>query len=447
MPFSGSGWTLFHPVALWGLAALAIPVLIHLFNRSRGRLVRIGHIDLIKEARKLKVTELKLAQWLLLLLRMILFALAGLLLAGLARQGLQSSQLDSVYVTPAWLAAAQPQQITDLLQDNSDPASSRLFLLQDNYPVLTEELVGTLRDNQDSQVLARNIWPLLSDRLSIQQHLGNVEVYAVDLLQQFGSERPALAKNVDWHLSHPPAIETSGLLKLKAVIAHDAQHTADADLIRAALVSLKEYRLPGLTWEMVDAANLDTAEMQADWLFILADAGLTDGQFGQLSAPVTVLSDAISGNQEDDMPDNRAIDGAYLRMPYYPFSRFTVSRTGRANDGLQNILSTYDGVPVIQTGQQGMASLVQFNSRFLLGWSSVALQPEFPELVLQLMLSEPQQQQFFADARVLPADLQAFQASDSATPLPRRSQQQILAALMILLWLLERWLSERRRRE
>jgi hypothetical protein len=63
------------------------------------------------------------------------------------------------------------------------------------------------------------------------------------------------------------------------------------------------------------------------------------------------------------------------------------------------------------------------------------------------MLTEPQQQQFFADARVMAEDLQAVQISDTATPLPRRSQQQLLAALMIFLWLLERWLSERRRRE
>ena len=57
MPFSLSGLSVFSPLGLWALLALAIPVLIHLFNRSRGRLVRIGHIDLISsiEATGLKI--------------------------------------------------------------------------------------------------------------------------------------------------------------------------------------------------------------------------------------------------------------------------------------------------------------------------------------------------------------------------------------------------------
>ena len=72
-----SGLSILTPAAWWALAALAIPLLIHLFSRSRGRLVYTGHIDLIRQARRVKVTELRLTQRLLLMVRLGIFTLAA----------------------------------------------------------------------------------------------------------------------------------------------------------------------------------------------------------------------------------------------------------------------------------------------------------------------------------------------------------------------------------
>lgn len=429
------------------MAAIAIPVLIHLFNRSRGRLVRIGHIDLIKNARKLKVTEFKLAQWWLLLVRIALIVLAGLILTGLARPGLQSSSLNTAYVTPAWLASSSPLQITDLLQHYSDPQASRLFVLQEGYPVLNPDTASRFIDDNNTDV--SNIWPLLTDRLSIQQHEGDVDVYAVDLLQQFGAARATLPNSVKWHLSHPAANDASTREDIKVTIGFDPQHKPDADIVRAALFSLKAHRLPGLNWEMEQIDRLSPSQLQSDWLILLSDNGLSDKQFAQITTPVTILSDA----NINDNGDRNAIAGAnqfeYLRLPYYPFTQFRSSLTGDASDEQYSLLSNSAGLPVIQTGQRGKARLVQFNSRFDQRWSSIAAQATFPELLLQLMQSDLQRQQSFADARVLATQLQVADvpASVSAVPLPRRSLQQLLAALMVFLWLIERWLSEKRRHE
>ena len=125
MPFTPSGFSLMTPMALWSLLALGIPVLIHLFNRSRGKLVRIGHIDLIRKARRLQVTEIKLEQWLLLLLRLAIFMLAALILAGLARQGLDSSDSPAIYVTPTWLRTATSAQVNDLLTSENHQSDAK----------------------------------------------------------------------------------------------------------------------------------------------------------------------------------------------------------------------------------------------------------------------------------------------------------------------------------
>ena len=112
-----SGLSFLTPSAWWALLTLVIPLLIHLFNRSRGRLVHIGHIDLIRQARKAHVTEVKLAQWLLLLLRLSIFTLAALILLGLAKPGLSSSDTVTIYLAPAWLKTAPGTDIEKVLAD------------------------------------------------------------------------------------------------------------------------------------------------------------------------------------------------------------------------------------------------------------------------------------------------------------------------------------------
>ena len=117
-------------------------------------------------------------------------------------------------------------------------------------------------------------------------------------------------------------------------------------------------------------------------------------------------------------------------------------------DNAQDIVTTADGTAVLQVQHSGSKRILRFNSRFNPQWSSVTQQAEFPELLLHLMLSEKQQDLAFNDARVRLAQLQqgnAEQATD--IPLPRRSLQSLLMFLLVLLWVAERWLSERKQRE
>lgn len=462
-----SGLSFLQPAALWALAAVSIPIIIHLFNRSRGRLVKIGHIDLIRNARKLKVTELKLADWLLLLLRVSLFILAALILAGLALPGLSSSEKDTAYVSRAWLLSATANEISNLLVDYSDNKTKRIYLLQDDFPALDSKLVEELRTGQQQDLNSltpiRNIWPLLSERLSVEQHRGKVDVFAVDNLAQFGASRAALPQNVGWQLGHYKPTHDSLTSALDIVLAFDSSRRADADILRAAFISLKAYRLPGLSWKLLDIESLSDDHMDTDWLILLSETAVAADFAGSKQFPGTVLTDAFG--------DSEIKPAQQLQLPFFPFSNFVAIRAGNrgympprspqtgldlaadvqtnslsTSAGAMTLLSTTAGLPILQMGRQGAAKKIHFNSRFNPEWSSLVSKPEFPEILLQLMGSESLQQVSFPDARVIPSQLQQSAVLErTATPLPRRSLQSLLAAIMVLLWLAERWLSERRR--
>lgn len=430
-----SGLSVFTPAGLWALLALAIPVLIHLFNRSRGRLVRIGHIDLIRQARRLKVSEVKLAQWLLLLLRLGIFTLAALVVAGLARPGLKSSESATAYVSPAWLRAVQPALIDDLLG-----RYERIFLLQAEFTPLDKDLLNEIRQTPLRSSTIQNVWPLLSDRLSLEHHGGAVDAYAVDLLMQFGSRRPALPATVNWNLAHPGSAPESLQLPGSAVVAFDMERKQDAELFRAALGSLKAHRIPDLTWEMVDTREITPQQLNPDWLIYLSANALSTEQQALINTPTTVLIDVVGAPPKRDLQ--------YVTLPFYPFSTFRMTGPGQSLDNAQDMVTTADGTAVLQEQHFGNTRLLHFNSRFNPQWSSITQQAEFPELLLHLMLSEKQQDMTFDDARIGLAQLQQGNAEQIADiPLPRRSLQSLLMFLLVLLWVTERWLSERTQRE
>lgn len=61
--------TFLNPIFLWASFAIAIPIIVHLFNFRRPKRVRFSDISLVKEVRKSVVKRLRLRQWLLLLAR------------------------------------------------------------------------------------------------------------------------------------------------------------------------------------------------------------------------------------------------------------------------------------------------------------------------------------------------------------------------------------------
>lgn len=70
-----------NPTILWGLLALAVPIIVHFFNLQRPKLVLFSNVAFVKEVQKNVVRRLKLRQWLLLLARLLAVAAAVLAFA------------------------------------------------------------------------------------------------------------------------------------------------------------------------------------------------------------------------------------------------------------------------------------------------------------------------------------------------------------------------------
>lgn len=83
----GAGVNFLNPLFLFGIAAAAIPILIHLFTRRRPREVRFPSLEFLSEVHQSEIRRLKLKQWLLLLLRALAVACLALAMSRPALKG------------------------------------------------------------------------------------------------------------------------------------------------------------------------------------------------------------------------------------------------------------------------------------------------------------------------------------------------------------------------
>src|SRR5256885_6969514 len=70
-----------HPAYLWGLFAVALPILVHLFNQRRPRPLAFGAIEFVLRSQRQRARRLRLRQILLLALRCLLIGAVAMALA------------------------------------------------------------------------------------------------------------------------------------------------------------------------------------------------------------------------------------------------------------------------------------------------------------------------------------------------------------------------------
>jgi hypothetical protein len=357
------------------------------------------------------------------------------MVAGLAQTGLQSSEANTTYVSPAWIRSADEASLSNLLERDS-----RTMLLNPDFTHLDRALTDRIRQTPFGPSDISNIWPLLTERLSLENHGGTIDVYAINYLTQFGAIQTRLPHKINWHITRPAAKPAPGKRTLNAVIVYDAVRRDDAEIISTALATIKAHRLPGLTYRLASSEQINEKELDSDWFFLLTEQPLTSGQLSRIKPSATVLMDTGKEIKSEQQ--------FWATLPYYPFSNFSISRMGRAETGSRSLVVAGKGIPIFLEKHEDRIRILQFSSRFNPAWNSLTRQPEFPEFLLQLMLGEEQQTQSFADARVDAYWLQLDRDSaDANIPLPRRSLQSLLAILLALLWITERWLSERKARD
>ncbi len=396
-----NGWLLLTPAGLIALAALAIPLLIHLLSRSRGKRVLVGNIELFRQVQTQRASQIRLVQWLLLVLRVLLLLTAALLLADLARQGLAPPVENTAYITPARLAAAERggAPIPD------DQRQTRLVSLDGG-------------------------WAQLSEALATQRHEGEVSVYTLASAADQPAEPLALPSPVIWQSAGAAAARAPSLLNV--LLVHDPARLVDARALEAALLAVAQFRDLSVNVRLMPAdttALSETGVTAGDALIWLSEqpvpgdlqaAVQIDDSVADVVSPhefVTVvewpgLSFLAGGNTADQAPENEAL--------------------WRDNAGLALLVEQHGA------GQRRL----RFTQRLAVEADNPVVQDGWPDMLARLLLGEAGWQSGTAHA-TLPAQETPLSSPLLTRGQPARSVVPLLSLLLALLFIAERWLAER----
>ena len=248
------GFTVLAPLGLLALGAILIPLAIHLFSRSRGQQVAVGWIELYRATERTFVSELRIQQWLLLMIRMLLLIAAALLVAELARSQREALEGATAYVTPAWL---EQHDASDSRLD----AYRQIYVLQADFPLIADYLERQAKDD------ARKVssFSLLTERFSTVEHRDEVAVYALATAGEFSHRVPSLGEGVTWHLDPSPSALSTPAHSTPA-LSTSTQRTQEQTDTRnmssasgGALLEVSVVHTPAFT----DAAMLTVAALRA----------------------------------------------------------------------------------------------------------------------------------------------------------------------------------------
>lgn len=384
------GFGLLLPAALAALAALVLPLLLHLARRSEQRPTPFAALQWLRQRPRPR-QRLRFEDWPLLLLRLLLLALLALWLAQPVLRETRAP-VRVVAVAPGIDAADLP---------DADAGFERRWLAEGFPPIdagpapRTQASLSSLIRELDADLPADVPLTLI--------------VPAV--LDGVDAARLVLGRNVDWRVvpASAPADPASGPAPSAPTLAirHDGRDPAALRVLRAAAVA----------WQADDAAGAPDIAMDTT-----------------LPAPPVPLAWWRPGTVPQTLRDWVHAGGTVL-VP--------VDTTDLASAAWTPLWHDADGAVVLEAARFGAGRVLRFTRPLAPASLPAVLDGDFPQRLQAALIPGPAPTR--VDAAVYVLDRGASRA-DGARDTVIRDLQPWLALAVALVFLLERWLSAARRR-
>ena len=198
--------TFLNPAILFGLIAAGIPVMLHLLNLKRLKKIEFSTLAFLKEIQKSKIKRVKLKQWLLLALRILIivflvtsFARPTIQTASIAGTTSTSKSTDvfildnsfsmSVVADNGSLFNRGKQIIKDILTTENDGDERYLILTgssDNNFDLSNKAAFVKSLDDAQISYISRSIEELLDKAKNILSNSGNINknIYLISDLQK-----------------------------------------------------------------------------------------------------------------------------------------------------------------------------------------------------------------------------------------------------------------------
>jgi hypothetical protein len=498
--------TLLNPIWLFALAAISIPVVIHLWNIRNGKVLKVGSISLITAASRKSSRSLNLLDLLLLLLRcLLLIAIAFLLATPLWKQNSMNEKVKGWILLPK----ESMQEGYAKFKTSIDSLTGKGYEFHYfNKGFAKADLKQELATKKDGFADSLNGKPVSYNALLSQlqeKAPGNIPlaIFTPNSFNRFAEEQSSVALNIKWK-TYTPADSTHTWLQ-------SAWFTANKDIIivqgtgKPGGTTFQRFTFKpddnGSSFEVKTNGGKATVNLKNDAQHAIAvDTGLfsiavyNDGYSADahyltaaLEACLTFIphhaviknytsAEAIPAGQEwvfwlSEKPlpsavkqhakhifsysagSGKAVDSWVSTEPgLYSSSEpkvplFKMISSGK--DGEQAVWNDGFGNTVLGLGKQDNATVYNFYSRFNPSWNNLVWSDEFPEMMLKLLTPDEKVPDAANDrrainARQLPVTSGAG-GNHNLAAATLKSFGNYIWILLIALFFIERWLAHHKK--
>ena len=174
-----------NPTYLWALFGLTIPIAIHLWSKKEGKTIKIGSVQLLRKADTKQSSSIKLNEFWLLVLRLLLISILVLIMSNVhIRKKVDNAAI--TYIVESSLL--ENKEIKSILDTISTDVSIRL--LQSGFPNIDLEADHKL------DFAVPNYWQLAKEMNSILSD--SIIVFTSAYQSGFKGLRPEIAKHIEW---------------------------------------------------------------------------------------------------------------------------------------------------------------------------------------------------------------------------------------------------------
>lgn len=300
------------PLMLFALLSLVIPIIIHLFSKSKGTLVPFANIKLIQRSKPVRMNEVRLVERLLLLCRLLFLFFSVMMLAQVYFDNRSADEHEeNLLVTKDWLAHANISELTRL---SSQAKRGTVYLLANknkNKQLTSNDILNWQGSSTHSSKEAekQSTWLLVSNYIKTTPDNVNVKVYSTNRLSQFIGNKIYLPANVSWeikHLSEDILAKTLDNLRSKEtslLVISDDTNKEEVAYLNAALSIIKETKLKNLMYSF-QTYNINLSDLnnlagrsntfatiklpeKVEWIFYLSSS----------SVPASILEEVQNGKK------------------------------------------------------------------------------------------------------------------------------------------------------
>lgn len=493
---------LLNPIWLFGISAILIPLIIHLWNVKTGKTLKVGSVSLLGESSRQNSRSLKLMDLFLLFLRCLLIILLSIFLAEPVWKTPENSEKNAGWVLAEKENFAETYSRFKPAIDSLISSGNELHLFEPGFEktVLENLLQDTLSGDSSKKLPYWSLVKLLEQEISKGS---NAFIFTDNRLNRFKGERPAISTAISWKTYTPadsaskwirhaylsssgnirsiifessprgtlhrltesdlaqsnselsididsgkPSVQLRGPSPQANTVSADTatlkimiyndRFPADAEYLGAAINAIQKYTL-----RKIKLLTLSSGEIAADldFLFWLSLKDLPQAQLVKMKPGSSVF---LYANGKST-PVSSWIERYAGNLDFHGgnaglYRRIPIPETARGFPVWEDGF----GTPVLDMTAHNKLSVYRFYSRLDPEWTELVWSPEFVKLLMPMILPADNRQQYDQLDRRSISDLQILPVIAEGVKGPEPGNQTdikyYLWLLLFVIFMAERWL-------